>query len=156
VAREAAPGLVPMLPLVAVAMGASLAATPESDAVADEFRTTRMHETVNELLGAVLTSTSMLIVEDIYYVDDASLRLLQALAATVAERPGLLAVTRRPAGPGLVVGEVPGTLVKLQPLADEMMTDLAEAALSGEHLAPADLRAVTQRSGGNPLFALQL
>lgn len=156
VVTRCAPGLRPLLPLLAVPVGAQVPATPEAAAVAEEFRAERTHRATVELLGAVLTRATMLVVEDVYYVDDASLRLLQVLASDVPSHPWLLTVTRRPEGPGLVVGPVAGTLVKLQPLDPAVVARLAEVALGERMVAGPEVELLARRSGGNPLFVLQL
>lgn len=155
-AQRLAPDVVPMLPLAAVALGADVPATPEADAVAEQFRTERMHEAVCALLAAALPQTTLLVVEDVYYADDASLRLFRAIASGVESRPWLMLVTKRPEGPGLVAGEVAGTVLKLAPLPDADVARLAVLATGGEHFHPLEQEAVSQRAGGNPLFLLQL
>lgn len=155
--RRIAPDLLPMLPLAAVVLGAEVAPTPEADAVAEQFRTEQIHATVVALLAAALPQTTLLVVEDIYYADDASLQLFRAIAAGVAERPWLMTITRRPEGPGLVADGVDGTVLKLGALPDAEASRLAElAAGGGAALHPLEHEEVARRAGGNPLFLLQL
>ncbi|HSV40305.1 MAG TPA: adenylate/guanylate cyclase domain-containing protein [Nocardioidaceae bacterium] len=151
-----APDLLPMLPLLAVPLDAEVAATPETDAVAEQFRTSRIHDSVAALLAAALPQTTLLVVEDVYYADGASLELFRALAATVAPRPWLITVTRRPEGPGLVADQVSGTVLKLAALSEVETSQLADLAAGGAAFHPLQQKAVTQRAGGNPLFLLQL
>lgn len=154
-ARRVAPAIVPLLPLVAVPLGAEVRPTPEADAVAEEFRQARMHDAAVVLLSAALPSPTLLVVEDVYYVDDSSLRLLRAIATAVPNMPWVLLVTRRPEGPGLIVGEADGTLLKLAPLDDHVVAELATLAVGDPTAAP-DLVAIAERAGGNPLFVLEL
>lgn len=155
-AERVAPEVVPLLPLVAVPVGAEVEDTPEAAAIAEEFRQQRMVDSVVGLLRAALPTATVLVVEDVYYIDDASLQLLRGIAAVVPAQPWVLAVTRRPEGPGLLVGPVDGTLVKLQPLPDAAALQLAERALGLRSMSTADLLAIAARSGGNPLFVLEL
>lgn len=155
-ATRLAPHVLPMLPLVAVVLGAQVAATPEADAVADEFRTTRLQEAVVTLLAAALPMTTLLLVEDIYYADDASLQLFRALTLAVPASPWVFIGTRRPEGPGVVADEVGGTVLKLAALDADGAAQLTELASGGNRLRPQDLAAMSERAGGNPLFLLQL
>lgn len=155
-AARVAPQVLPLLPLVAVPVGAEIEPTPESDAVAEQFWAARMHAAVSTLLGAALPQTTLLVVEDVYYADDASLRLFRALATDAGGRPWLMIVTRRPEGPGLLADEVDGTVLKLSALDGEETARLTELASGGASLHPLDQEALAQRAGGNPLFLLQL
>ncbi len=154
--QRLAPELLPMLPLLAVPLDADVAPTAEADAVAEQFRTGRIHETVAALLAAALPQTTMLVVEDVYYADGASLELFRTLADTVASRPWLLTVTRRPEGPGLVADRGSGTVLKLAALSEAETAELTDLATGGAAFHPLEHQAVTQRAGGNPLFLLQL
>ncbi len=154
-AARLAPATVPLLPLLAAALGAEPTSTPEADGVAEQFRTARMHETAAMLLTAALPQTTLLVVEDIYYADDASLQLFRALSVGIGGRPWVLVVTRRPDGVGFV-GDGPGVLLELTALADEDAARLTEIASGGAGFHPLEQRAVARRAGGNPLFLLQL
>lgn len=154
-AARLAPETVPLLPLLAVVLGAEMPPTPESAAVAEQFRTTRMHETAAALLTAALPQTTLLVVEDIYYADEASLQLFRALSVEIAQRPWVLVVTRRPDGAGFI-DEGQGIRLELSALDDADAARLTEMASGGAGNHPLEQRAVTQRAGGNPLFLLQL
>ena len=155
-ASRLAPETVPLLPLLAVAVGAELPSTPEADAVAEQFRTRRMHETAATLLTAALPQATLLVVEDIYYADDASLQLFRALAAETPRRPWVLAVTRRPDGDAFAGPGVRASLLELTALPDEDVARLTEIASGGGGFGQVEQRAVASRAGGNPLFLLQL
>ena len=114
-----------------------------------------MHETAAALLAAALPQTTLLVVEDIYYADDASLQLFRALSVEIAQRPWVLVVTRRPEGAGFV-DEGRGVRLELTALADEDAARLTEIASGGAGFHPLEQRAVAKRAGGNPLFLLQL
>ncbi|WP_203336668.1 tetratricopeptide repeat protein [Nocardioides limicola] len=155
-ASRIAPDILPMLPLVAVAVGADVPATPEATGVAERFRAARLHEAAVALLSAALPQTTLLVVEDVYYADDASLALFMALAERIADRPWLLTLTRRPDGDGLLGAGVPGTLIQLEALADDAAATLSRLASGGGALHPLEQEEIAQRAGGNPLFLLQL
>ncbi len=154
---ERCPELGPMLPLLALAFGADVAPTPEADAIGDDFRRPRMHDTVVALLEAFLPGPLALVVEDVQWVDDGSRALLEHLAAQTSERPWSVVFTRRPDGADLDLDLDLDHVDRLElgPLSDTTIRRLAiersEAALSDT-----DLALVVERAAGNPLFAIEL
>ena len=81
---------------------------------------------------------------------------LQVLTHKKAARPWLICVTTRPGAEPAVHLEGPGQRLDLEPLEGDRAAELAlsvadEVALSSERLA-----ALTERSGGNPLFVREL
>lgn len=153
---RAARELGPLAPLIAVPVGGEVAPTEVSESIDEQFRSARMHDAVVALLGAVLMTPTMLVVEDIYYVDDASLQLLRAVASNTPGKPWVVLVTRRPEGAGVVVGPVDGILLKVSPLLAEEARRLVEDAIGRPDLAGVDVSHIADRSGGNPLFVLEL
>lgn len=115
---------------------------------------------VRTLLGRVAPLVGALLLDDLHFADDASLDLLQALAA---EPPLPLVLAMRPAVPGspgdallqaLTAGgtRAPLSLAPLDvPRMAELVDSLALPGVSGAELAPL----LVQRTGGNPLFALE-
>jgi tetratricopeptide (TPR) repeat protein len=80
---------------------------------------------------------------------------LHHLAEGVESRPWLICTTRRDITGGFVAA--PGAVVlRLAPLAGEAAAQLAEAATATAPIAPHQLAALTERSGGNPLFLKEL
>ncbi|MFJ7907260.1 ATP-binding protein [Kitasatospora sp. NPDC096204] len=116
-------------------------------------------QAVRALLGAL--GETVLVVEDLHWVDDATRELLLLLARDVPaglalvltyraedlppDTPVLGAAYRRPAGVG-------GALVRLAPLAEAEVDELARAAL-GPRATPALARVLFDRSEGLPLVA---
>jgi tetratricopeptide (TPR) repeat protein len=105
-----------------------------------------------------------LVFDDVHFADDASIELLQALLAAPREPDPLRwCLGMRPALPGsplqalvdALATAAPLTRVPVQPLdvqqMAEMVDSLALDGVSGAEIAPA----LRQRSGGNPLFALE-
>lgn len=152
-----APALAPWVPLIAAPADAQVAFTPESAAVAEQFRTAKTHEAVADLLLAMLPAPSLVHIEDAYYADQASIGLFDVLAARVPAWPWLLIGSRRPTSPVLFTRESAETL-KLEPLSTEAVSALAHSALVSAIVSQqiGDLSAMAERSSGNPLFALQL
>ncbi|MFE7871572.1 BTAD domain-containing putative transcriptional regulator [Micromonospora humida] len=102
----------------------------------------------------------LLVVEDVHHADGATLRVLRHLAAALTGTPVLVLVTYRPdevtddvAAARAALAGVPAVEVTLGGLDAEAVTALLRR--HGVHDA-ALLRAVRERSAGNPLFAIEL
>ncbi len=150
------PDLAPWLPLLAIPFDAEVLPTPESDALDPAASRERLFETVELFLERVLMMPTLLVVEDAHWLDDSSRSLLLHLTQKEAMRPWLICVTTRPAADPAVHLEGPGVRLDLEPLQGDRAVELAlaiadELALSSEMLA-----ALTERSGGNPLFVREL
>ncbi|WP_346148276.1 ATP-binding protein, partial [Kitasatospora cinereorecta] len=119
----------------------------------------RLVRAVRAVLGAL--GEAVLVVEDVHWVDEATRELLLLLARDLPpgltlvltyrdedlppDTPALGAAYRRPPGVG-------GALVRLGPLAESEVHDLARAAL-GTRATPALARVLYDRSEGLPLVA---
>jgi tetratricopeptide (TPR) repeat protein len=155
---EHAPHLRPWVPLLAIPFDAEVPPTPESSGVAPAYRRERVHQVVADLLTAVVTTPSMVVVEDAHWIDDASRDLLQLLAEVAVERPWLFCLTRRPDPP---LFEVPGgatsLVLRLEPLDAGAALELAVAAAGDEsRLRPGDWERLVDRAAGNPMFVIEL
>ncbi|MFL6021998.1 MAG: ATP-binding protein, partial [Marmoricola sp.] len=153
------PELLPMLPLLAVPLDATVDPTPEVDALATDFVLARTHESVVDLLTVMVGTPTLFLVEDAYYADPASAGLFSALAQQIADRPWLLFATNRPDSRLLLTGVTSVHRMDLEPLGEGAAVELATAAfreMAGGSDAAAALAAVADRAGGNPLFVLEL
>ena len=149
------PDLAPWLPLLAVPFDAEVPPTPETDAIDAAFRRDKLHEVVLQFMQRVLLMPTLLVVEDVHWIDDASAFLLRHLAASPLPRPWLVCVTRRPEGEAFSV-EGHGTQIALGPLPDEAAASLALSAAGDLALSEVQLDTLTERAGGNPLFVREL
>ncbi len=150
------PELAPWLPLLAIPFDAEVLATPEAEALDAATSREKLFETVETYLERVLMMPTLLVVEDAHWLDDSSRSLLLHLTKKAAVRPWLVCVTTRPSAEPTVHLEGPGQRLDLRPLEAGRAAELAlsvaeEFALSSETLA-----ALTERSGGNPLFVREL
>ena len=151
---DRAPDLLPWLPLLGIPLGLDLPPTPETEQLEAEFLRPRLEQVSGELLDRLLPDVTVLTIENAQWMDEPSVGLLGHLSHMVPDRPWLVCVTRR----DNVGFEAPaGTeTLELPPLRPEASEVLAAAASEDAPLASHDLAALTERSGGNPLFLLEL
>jgi class 3 adenylate cyclase/tetratricopeptide (TPR) repeat protein len=154
-----APELAPWLPLVGLVLDVDVGATPEVDELEPAFRRARLHGVLEELLKALLPSPTLVLLEDVHWIDEASSELLRHLGATNAARPWAICCTRRPGEEGFVAaGGVPpiaAMTILLEPLHDEAAAELVRLA-AGDGLDDAAVAAIVTRAAGNPLFLQEL
>jgi predicted ATPase len=155
--RRQAPELMPWLPLLAVVIDATVLPTAEASALDERFRRARLSEAFVELLAAVLRQPTLIVVDDVQRMDDASCDVLRRIAADVEPLPWLVLVGRHPQSVGLSVADLPGVVrLELQALPHDAVAQLVRTATEAQPLAPHQSSAVVSRSGGNPLFLLEL
>ncbi len=153
------PELVPWTPLVADVIDTPVHATPEANDLQPAFRRARLHGVVETVLGELLEPPTLLLMEDVHWMDEASSDLLRHLGSRVATKPWLVCSTRRPGEAGFLAAAgtppVPAMSLRLDPLPEADAHELAVAA-GAEGLPPEELAAITERAGGNPLFVQEL
>jgi class 3 adenylate cyclase/predicted ATPase len=151
----AAPDLQPWLPVLADLGEIDLVATPETSDLLPRIRRQRLRDVVRRLLEATLGFGTLIVIEDSFWMDDASTDLLAPLLATVADRGWLVCLTRRRVPGGLHTGlGYRADVIELDHLTDEeAMTLLDQAAGT---LSPHEARQLTERADGNPLFLLEM
>jgi class 3 adenylate cyclase/tetratricopeptide (TPR) repeat protein len=152
-----APHLMPWLSLLAVPLGLELEDRPEVAELEESFRKRQLEEAVVELLGAILRTPTIIAFEDVHWLDEASGDVLRVAERGLADRPWLLCVTRRGADVGFVPSEVERPIrIELTALPATSVRDLLEVAATDAPLPGHVLDALAERSGGSPLFALEL
>ena len=151
--EERDPGLLAWMPLVATVLDVECFPTPEVAALAEEFRKARLEDTVVRFLTAMLPDPSVLVIDDVHLMDDASADLLTSICRRVPRRPWLVVVMRREAEQGFRPGD-DAHVVQLRPgpLDAEASAQLARRHLEDTTLTPEDVASLTRRAGGNPLF----
>jgi len=151
--------LLPWTPLVADVIDAPVHTTPEADDLQPAFRRARLHGVVETVLGELLEPPTLLLLEDVHWMDEASSDLLRHLGSRVSTKPWLVCATRRPGESGFLAAAgtppVPAMSLRLDPLPEADAHELAVAA-GAEGLPAEDLAAITERAGGNPLFVREL
>jgi class 3 adenylate cyclase/tetratricopeptide (TPR) repeat protein len=152
--------LVPWAPLLAAPLDAEVESTPEVEELDPSFRRARLHGVVGSLLGRLLDSPTLLVFEDVHWMDDASAELLRYLGTQLPTRPWLTCTTRRPGDGGFTAAEgtppLPALTLRLEPLPAEDAKTLLRAATRERRLSDAELTAIAERGAGNPLFLREL
>ena len=154
-AQTVMPDLAQWLPLLALPFDAEVADTGEVDQIDPAFRRDRLHDVLDQFLARMLLMPTVILVEDVHWLDDAS-QLLLAKLAQPGPRPWLVVATRRPSGLPLAATEV--LALELEPLdAAEARTlalaaagdiALSEDQLSCRHRACGRQPALHPRTGG--------
>ena len=147
---SATPQLTPMLPLIATVFRIQMDDTPEVAALQPEFRNEVLFRSVGELLTALATGSAIVVVDDAHWADAASRDLLASLARLAAERPWLLVF----AGSNWTFDDnsVAHARIELGPLSATDAIELANALTAERPLAPHEIEALAERSGGIPMF----
>jgi class 3 adenylate cyclase/tetratricopeptide (TPR) repeat protein len=152
--------LVPWAPLLAAPLDIEVESTREVDDLDPAFVRTRLHAFVSELLGRLLDSPTLLLFEDVHWMDDASSELLRYLGAQLSTRPWLTCTTRRSVEGGFAAAEgkpqLPALTLELEPLEPDDARALVEAAAGERTLSIEAARALAARGAGNPLFLQEL
>ena len=146
--------LVPFLPLLATPFGVELPDTPESAQVKEQFRRPRTLGLVVELLAAVLSTSSVFVVDDVQYADDASAELIARFASEAKQRQWLVIVVGRELPTSLRHPDVEEVVVP--PLSAQDAHELVVDEPGGALLQPHVIRAILDRAEGNPLFLREL
>ncbi len=150
-----APHLLPLLPLLAVPFGATVGATPETDAIDREYWRPRVHDAIIQFFEATISGPILLVIEDVHWIDEASAELANELIRTSVDHEWSGLFTRRTGESAVDLTGDNVVSIELEPLDEASLRRLAIAA-SVRPLADADLDAIIERADGNALFAREL
>jgi class 3 adenylate cyclase/predicted ATPase len=155
--EQLAPELARFAPLLADAIGVGPSETPLTSALTDQQRHDRLQELLTELfIGLSALEPLVLALDDLHWIDSASLELLGRLAGAISGKPLLVTLSYRPDPP---ISEpwidLPHSLrVSLSELTTEDGTALLAALLGGD--PPAEVLPFFNRTQGNPFFIEEL
>ena len=154
------PELVPWAPLLAAPLDIEVASTPEVEALDPSFWRARLHGVMGTLLGQLLDSPTLLVFDDVHWMDDASSELLRYLGTQLPTKPWLACTTRRPGEDGFAAAvgtpPLPALTLRLEPLPEDDAKALAIAAAGDRRLTDDEVAALMERAAGNPLFLREL
>ncbi len=152
----ATPQLLPWLPLIGIAFGLDLPATPEVEMLAEKNRRPKLHESVESFLAATLPGPALFVLENAHHMDAASAELTAHMARAADRHPWLVCVARRAGGEALAADAPAALRIELAPLAPADARRLTQIAVEQDPLPPHMLDVVATRSGGNPQFLRDL
>ena len=152
--------LVPWAPLLGAPLDVEVESTPEVDDLDPAFWRARLHGVLGKLLDGILDSATLMMFEDVHWMDDASSDLLRYLGGQLPTHPWLTCTTRRPVEGGFAAAEgtppVPALSLRLEPIPEEDAKTLVRAAAGDRALSEQELAALMERGAGNPLFLQEL
>ena len=126
--------LVPWTPLLAAPLDVWVESTPEVDELDPAFRRARLHGVVGSLLSKLVDGATLLVFEDVHWMDEASSELLRHIGTQLPMRPWLACTTRRAVAGGFVAAEgtppLPALTLRLEPLPEADAKILVAAAAS--------------------------
>jgi class 3 adenylate cyclase/tetratricopeptide (TPR) repeat protein len=159
IVTDAAPELLPWVPLLGAVVDFDVDDTPEAAALEVRFRPEKTRQVVVDLMRAVVREPAMLVVEDGQWLDDLSVELVHAVARAAREQPWLmcLAITDQDDSPA-VDDEIVTVALVVNPIDDASAHTLVNAAASATavRLLPHERDALVRQAGGNPLFLERL
>jgi class 3 adenylate cyclase/tetratricopeptide (TPR) repeat protein len=154
--EKQAPDLAPWRPLIGVAFGLEIEATPEVEMLAENNRRAKLHETIARFLAAIMPKPQLIEIENAHHMDEASAELLTSLMGEIGSHPWLFAVARQ-GSKGFIAPQAETVVrIDLKPLAPPDALRLAQLATQQTPLAAHVLEVVATRSGGNPQFLRDL
>lgn len=149
-----APQHLPLVALVGDVVSVDVEPSPEVTAILPRYRPGRTADVLIDLLAARFDGPLVIAVEDAHWADDASVGLVDQLAAASSTRPWTVVVTRRDEDGGADPEDA--HRIELGPLDDDAIRRLTVAATDAAPLRPHEIDQVVRRSGGNPLFVGEL
>jgi class 3 adenylate cyclase/tetratricopeptide (TPR) repeat protein len=152
--------LVPWTPLLAAPLDVEVESTREVDDLDPSFWRARLHGVMGNILGKLLDAPTLMVFEDVHWMDDASSDLLRYLGTQLPTHPWLACTTRRGVEGGFAAAEgnppLPALTLRLEPLPVEDAKTLVQAAAGDRRLTNDELAALMERGAGNPLFLQEL
>ncbi len=153
------PSLVPWIPLLGILLGLDLPATPETAALDDRFLRDRLGEVSLAFLIRTVPGPTMVAVDDAQFLDESTKDLLGRLFRSGSGHRAMLVLTHQQSDRIIDVGGDEADrciLVALGPLSDEGRLEVIEAITEDAPLRADAAETIAERSGGNPLFLLEL
>ncbi|MFN0154386.1 MAG: tetratricopeptide repeat protein, partial [Gaiella sp.] len=151
------PHLAPWLPLLGLVLGLDLPPTPETAALDERFASERIAETVESLLDGLVPDAALVVIDDVHFMDEASVELIGHIARGIGTRRWLVVMARRAYEGGFQLpGGVESFEMPLAPLPPDAALLLVEQ-LSEDAPLPGHVAAgIAARSAGSPLFVTEM
>ncbi|WP_431276782.1 ATP-binding protein [Variovorax ureilyticus] len=133
---------------------------PEDDAepsrLSGPARRDRLLEVVGQMVRHLAARTTVILIEDLHWLDAASADFLTTLVGAVAGTPTLLLVNYRPGYTAPWMKSPAFTEIALRDIEEGSMVELVEELIGARTEVHELAVRVAQRSGGNPFFAEEL
>jgi tetratricopeptide (TPR) repeat protein len=163
IAREIAahvdtlPGMQGLAPLLGTVLGIAIPDTAQTEPLEGIVRADRIADLVLALLESFGSSGLVLVVEDLHWLDSASLRLVREAQKRLPSL-GLVMTSRRIAASDelLALRERARVRLELPPLDAVDIASIVAERLGASQVAPSVMALIAERSSGNPLFAESL
>ena len=141
----------PVLPAVFDFLGIDDPERPAVPTVADRMR--QLHAVAERLIRAASErGPSLILIEDLHWIDPGSERFLEAVIAAARETRTLLLVNFRPEYQAAWTGELFYAPITLAPLGDGAVGELLEELLGSDASLTALRERIRRRTRGNPFF----
>jgi predicted ATPase len=153
------PSLVPWMPLLGILLGVDLSPTTETARLDEQFIRERLAEVTMQLLVSILAGTATLLaVEDVQYIDEASKDLLLRLSKAGAALRQLLVISHTDSSTVWVSPEqdLRSLAFTLLPLNERQMIEIVRRATYQAPLQAHVVEDIARRSVGNALFLFEL
>lgn len=149
------PGLEPFLPLVNPIFDAKLEETAESGEITDlDEIAAKRAEVIVDLLTMNLEGPTMLLVEDLHFVDSASCKLLESIGQA-SDLP-LVTILSGSFEAAKLLSSPPPTCIDIGPIDKVTARRLVDAVAEGRALSDYQINEAVERANGNPLFLIEL
>jgi class 3 adenylate cyclase/tetratricopeptide (TPR) repeat protein len=152
-----APEMLPALPLIGIPLDLQLPDTPETSKLEPEYRRNAVELAASTFLDRAMPAPAVIVLEDVHHMDEASQGLLRRVLELAATRPFLVCLSRRETDAGFVADPTSHlTRLSLSPWSLDTSVEALNWLTNEEPLLPYEIRALAERSGGNPLFLEEL
>jgi class 3 adenylate cyclase/tetratricopeptide (TPR) repeat protein len=157
---EAAPALLPWLPLIAGVVDVEVEETAESAALELRFRPERTRQVVVDLIRAIAPGPRIFVIEDGQWLDAPSGELIAHAAVAARDERWLVCVAVTDEDGYRLPDDVVTQRLEVAPLDDVAAAAFVSAAREGaaddDRLLPHERDALVRQAGGNPLFLERL
>ena len=152
-----APRLEPWLPLLGIVLGLDLPPTPEMAALDERFVSERIAETVEALLDGLVPDAALVVIDDVHFMDEASVELIGRIARSIGNRRWLVVMARRAYEGGFSAPDGVELLeVALSPLPPGAALLLVEQLTDDSPFPGHVAEGIATRSAGSPLFVTEM
>ncbi len=153
---EVTPELTPFVSLIGDVLHVPIEPSPAVRALDPSFLLEKTAAVIIELIVRHTRGPQVVIMDAAQWVDDASVSLLNKLAAHTRDAGWLLLVAGRAASPEEKFISLEGETMFLDPLPDQDIRTIVDLASEAAPFRTQDVARIVARASGNPMFALEL